>query len=88
MAIDNLTISGGDSIQYDTGGPNAVALDDSGNVVEVHVGTDRLFYRVGEVDCANQTITWELSIQDDTSGSNARPPKRKKQQHAGGPRRH
>jgi hypothetical protein len=39
----------GPSIQYDTGGPNAVALDDHGNAVEVHVGTNRLFYRVGHL---------------------------------------
>ena len=39
----------GPSIQYDTGGPNAVALDDQGNALEVHVGTNRLFYRVGHV---------------------------------------
>jgi hypothetical protein len=39
-------IAWGPSIQYDTGGPNAVALDDQSNAVEVHVGTNRLFYRV------------------------------------------
>jgi hypothetical protein len=42
----NQAIAWGPSIQYDTGGPNAVALDDHGNAVEVHVGTNRLFYRV------------------------------------------
>ena len=31
---------------YDTGEWNAVAVTGSGNAVEVHVGTGRLFYRV------------------------------------------
>ena len=65
------TIDWGASIQYDTGGPNAVALDDNGHAVEVHVGTDRLFYRVGIVDFTNQTIDWGPSIQYDTGGPNA-----------------
>ena len=38
----NQTITLGKSHQYDTGGPNAVAMDDHGNVVEVHVGSGRL----------------------------------------------
>ena len=29
--------------QYDTGSSNAVAVDDEGNLVEVHVGSGRLF---------------------------------------------
>ena len=29
--------------QYDTGSSNAVAVDDDGNVVEVHVGSGRLY---------------------------------------------
>jgi hypothetical protein len=66
-----LTIAWGPSIQYDTGGPNAVALDDHGNAVEVHVGTDRLFYRVGTVDFTHKTIAWGPSIQYDTGGPNA-----------------
>ena len=39
----------GTSTQYDTGGPNAIVMDSDGFCVEVHVGTDRLFYRVGKV---------------------------------------
>jgi hypothetical protein len=39
----------GPSTQYDTGGHNAVALDDQSNAVEVHVGTNRLFYYVGHL---------------------------------------
>ena len=60
----------GKSHQYDTGGPNAVAMDDHGNVVEVHVGSG-LFYRVGTVDFPNQRITWCHGIQYDTGGPNA-----------------
>ena len=40
-------LSSGPSTEYDSGSANAVALDDSGHAVEVHVGTGRLFYRVG-----------------------------------------
>jgi hypothetical protein len=65
------TIAWGPSRQYDTGGPNAVALDDHANVVEVHVGTSRLFYRVGTVNVASQTIAWGPSRQYDTGGPNA-----------------
>ena len=65
------TFALGPSIQYDTGGPNAVALDDNGNVAEVHVGTNRLFHRVGTVNFTNQTIAWGPSIQYDTGGPNA-----------------
>jgi hypothetical protein len=44
------------SIQYDTGDHAAVALDDSGKALEVHVDTGRLFYRVGNIDFANKRI--------------------------------
>jgi hypothetical protein len=39
--------------------------------VEVHVGTNRLFYRVGTVEFTNRTIAWGPSIQYDTGGPNA-----------------
>jgi hypothetical protein len=61
----------GSSTQYDTGGPNAVAMDENGNAVEVHVGTNRLFHHVGKVNFANQTIAWGPSTQYDTGGPNA-----------------
>ena len=61
----------GPSTQYDSGGPNAVALDNNGHAVEVHVGTDRLFHRVGTVNFANQTIAWGPSTQYDSGGPNA-----------------
>ena len=69
--VNRFAIALGASIQYDTGGPNAVALDDSGHALEVHVGTERLFYRVGTVDFTNQTIAWGPSTQYDTGGPNA-----------------
>jgi peptidoglycan hydrolase-like protein with peptidoglycan-binding domain len=69
--VTRFTIAWGPSIQYDTGGPNAVALDDQGDAVEVHVGTDGLFYRVGTVNFTNQTIAWGPSTQYDTGGPNA-----------------
>jgi hypothetical protein len=61
----------GPSIQYDTGGSNAVALDDNGHAVEVHVGTGKLFYRVGTVNFTNRKIAWGPSTQYDTGGPNA-----------------
>ena len=53
-----MPINWGKGQQYDTGSSNAVAMDDFGRVVEVHVGSGRLFYHVGTVDFANQTIDW------------------------------
>ena len=61
----------GPSIQYDTGDPNAVALDNNGHAVEVHVGTGRLFHRVGNVNFAGQAIAWGASTEYDTGGPNA-----------------
>jgi hypothetical protein len=56
----------GPSTEYDTGNLNAVALDQRGNAVEVHVGTNRLFYRVGTVDFVSQAIVWGPSSEYDT----------------------
>jgi hypothetical protein len=63
--------SWGTSSQYDTGGPNAVALDGLGNAVEVHVHSGRLYYRVGTVDATNRTITWGKGFPYDSGSSNA-----------------
>ena len=71
LDVEVKSLSFGPSTEYDTGGPNAVALDDSGNAVEVHVGTGRLFYRVGKVDFANQAIDCGSRIEYDTGGPNA-----------------
>jgi hypothetical protein len=64
-------IAWGASLQYDTGGPNAVALDNNGNVVEVHVGSNKLYSRVGKANFANQTIAWGASFQYDIGGPDA-----------------
>jgi hypothetical protein len=58
---------------YDTGDSNAVALDDQGDVVEVHVGSGRLFSRVGTADFISDlgSITWGPSVEYDTGGPNA-----------------
>ena len=66
-----MPISWGLGIEYDTGGPNAIAMDDFGHVVEVHVGSGRLFYRVGTADFASHTIDWGTGIEYDTGDSNA-----------------
>jgi hypothetical protein len=64
-------VSWGPSTQYDTGGPNAIALDNNGHAVEVHVGTGKLYCRVGTVDFTHHTIAWGPSTQYDTGGPNA-----------------
>jgi hypothetical protein len=66
-----MPITWGPSTEYDSGDSNAVALDDQGHAVEVHVGTGRLFYRVGTADFTGQTITWGPSTEYDTGDSNA-----------------
>ena len=45
----NKTISWGASTQYDNGGPNSIAMDNNGRCIEVHVGSERLFYRVNNL---------------------------------------
>lgn len=65
-----------DSVRYndnpdtdrDTGSQLTVALDNSGNVVEMHCGSDdnkqTLSYLVGKFDVdADESITWEKSVQ-------------------------
>ena len=68
-----MPISWGPSEPYDTGDSNAVALDDQGDVVEVHVGSGRLFSRVGTADFISDlgSITWGPSVEYDTGGPNA-----------------
>jgi hypothetical protein len=69
-AADEL-IAWGTSTRYETGGPDAVAMDNNGDAVEVHVGSGKLYYRVGTIDAATQTVAWGASIQYDTGGPNA-----------------
>jgi|GEM_PF-43358 len=52
--------------EYDTGSFTSVALDNQGNCVETHVGSDRLFYRIGKLNAENQTIQWVDSQEYDT----------------------
>jgi len=66
-----MPINWGKGQQYDTGSSNAVAMDDFGHVVEVHVGSGRLFYHVGVANFANHTIDWGEGQQYDTGSSNA-----------------
>jgi hypothetical protein len=68
-----MPISWGPSEPYDTGDSNAVALDDQGHAVEVHVGSGRLFSRVGTADFISDlgSITWGPSVEYDTGDSNA-----------------
>jgi len=46
----NEGIEWGPTKQYGTGGLNSIAIDDAGHIVEVHVDSEKLFYRVGKVD--------------------------------------
>lgn len=66
------TISWGDSIRYDTGGQLAVAMDNKGNIVEVHRGhgnPDNHYYLVGKLDADDKTISWGKSIRYDTGST-------------------
>lgn len=56
---------------YGTGRSNAVALNDHGHVVEVHVVEDNLYYRLGQVNFANRTIDWGGPERYGTGGVNA-----------------
>ena len=66
------TISWGDSIRYDTGGQLAVAMDNKGNIVEVHRGDgnpENHYYLVGKLDADNKKISWGKSIRYDTGST-------------------
>lgn len=58
------TIDWGDSVPYDTGANLAIALDNHGNCIEVHRGSDdgsnqdKLFYHVGKAKSSTREITW------------------------------
>jgi hypothetical protein len=69
------TISWGTSTKYDTGGNFSVAMDNNGNVVDIHRGSrngsnaNKHYYRVGKVNFRNKTITWGTSTKYDTGGN-------------------
>ena len=65
------TISWGTNSQYDTGGPNSISMDNNGQCIEVHVGTEILYSRVGKANFAQKTISWEPSTRYDVGGSNS-----------------
>lgn len=44
------------STQYDTGTVSSFDLDDQGNCLEVHVGADKQYYRVGTINNSDRTI--------------------------------
>lgn len=59
------------SIKYDDGGPNAIALGGNGRCVEVHVGGSTLYYRVGTLDLQNKVIKFGSSLRYDVGQRNA-----------------
>ncbi|WP_108817313.1 hypothetical protein [Pseudovibrio sp. Alg231-02] len=66
------TIIWGDSIQYDSGSDHSVAMDNSGNCVEVHRGRGSsvdLYYRTGKIQFEKKKIDWSESKKYD-HGSN------------------
>ena len=70
------TIEWGPSAAYDTGSSNAISMRDSRSplhdyCVEVHVGDESLYYRVGKVHRRLRTIDWGPSTLYDTGHSNA-----------------
>lgn len=60
-------ITWGDSVLYDSGNLGstlAVALDNSGNVIEMHCDKEQtLFYRVGKLSADKTTIDWNTSVE-------------------------
>ncbi|MEA5582041.1 hypothetical protein VB620_11890, partial [Nodularia harveyana UHCC-0300] len=68
MAVSEIIhpLAWGASQEYDTGALTSISLDDQGNCLETHVGSDRLYYRVGKLDVENQTVTWSASQEYDT----------------------
>ncbi|MBD2208736.1 patatin-like phospholipase family protein [Nostoc linckia FACHB-104] len=52
--------------QYDTGSFTSVSLDHQGNCLETHVGSDRLFYRLGKLDIETKSVIWGESREYDT----------------------
>jgi hypothetical protein len=72
----NRTLEWGQSAPYDTGSSNAISIRKSksslyDDCVEVHVGEESLFYRVGRLQKKLRTIEWGASTQYDTGRSNA-----------------
>jgi hypothetical protein len=70
------TIEWGPSAPYDTGRSNAISIRNSrsslyDDCVEVHVGDESLYYRVGKLHRTLRTIEWGPSTQYDTGTSNA-----------------
>ena len=61
----------GPSIHYDTGSSNSISLDNAGHIIEVHVVSGKIFYRVGKVNFDTEKIEWGPSIQYDTGSSNS-----------------
>lgn len=71
FADNTPVIEWGDSIRYDTGAQLAVAMDNDGNIVEVHCaegGSENHFYLVGKLNASKKTISWGDSIRYDTGG--------------------
>jgi hypothetical protein len=64
-------ITWGDSTHYNAGGPNAITMDNYGNCIDVHVGTNRLFYSIGKIDFDEKKITWGECTHYDSGGPNA-----------------
>lgn len=67
--FDKKTIKWGPSRKYDTGTELAVAMDNRGNVVEIHRGyheTKDHYYRVGRLDVGQKSIEWGESRKFDT----------------------
>jgi hypothetical protein len=71
--ILNKTIRWGSSFEYDTHGMNPSLAISGATVVEVHTGGNGagpLWYRVGQVNTANNTIQWGNSSEYDSYGMN------------------
>ena len=71
LPVNTGGIEWGPSTKYDTGSSDSIAMDNAGHCVEVHVGSGRLFYKVGKVNFDTEEIQWGPSIQYDTGSSSS-----------------
>jgi beta propeller repeat protein len=64
-------IEWGPCTKYDTGCSNSISMDNAGHCVEVHVGSGRLYYRVGKVNFDTEEIQWGPCTKYGTGCSNS-----------------
>lgn len=75
LDVLNSVISWGPSVEFDTGTHVDITMDNNQRCRSVHVdnvsGSSGLFYRLGTVDVASQTIEWAPRTQYDSGANNS-----------------